>query len=154
LLPRRARKAKVVPEGEWAVPGQEVPADPAVASRDPVDLDLEAEVPVSALREREDWTRDRVVAAQVAEDSAQDRAVAAQVAQDSAQDREAVFQAVGDRVAVELAMVGLAEARAPVDGPELAPAVARALFLELLLVLVVEGAASQQKKNYSGFWAR
>jgi len=84
---------------------------------------------------------------------AQDRAVAAQVAQDSARDRVAVFQAA-DRVAVELPMVGRAEARAAADGPELALAVARALFLESWQVLGVEGAASPQKKSYSGFWAR
>ena len=57
--------------------------------------------------------------------------VAAQVAQDSARDLVAAVQAAGDRVAVDLAMVGQAVARAPAGGAELALAVAPALFLEL-----------------------
>jgi hypothetical protein len=137
--------------------------DPAVASRDRVDLDLAAEVPELAFQGREGSARDRVVVAQVAEDLERDRVEAARVVEnlardrvveDSARDRGAVVQEAGDRVAVELAMVGQAVARAPAGGPELAPAVARALFLELWLVLVVEGAASPQKKSYLGFWAR
>jgi hypothetical protein len=107
-------------------------------------MDLATEVPVAALQGQQVPARGRARASQETEDTAQDRAAVFQ-AEDMAQDRAAVFQAedtaqdqvavvraedtAQDQVVVELVPVVRAEmAQAPVGGPAVAAAAARALF--------------------------